>query len=88
MIKYIITARKWFDKINGNTYFSLKITDINNVVLLNDPFQYGYGEHYKDVAKDFLIKNKLLDVKDRYNHDLLRDILFFECSEVARKRDL
>ena len=28
MIKYIATIKEWHDKINGNTYFSAQIDDI------------------------------------------------------------
>ena len=48
-----VTAKEWFDKINGNSYFSANIC-INygqpNQVNLSLPFQYGYGEHYLDMA--------------------------------------
>mgnify|MGYP003649028512 CR=1 FL=1 len=44
-----LQAKEWFDKINGNSYFSVQVT-INfglptqkNVYV---PFQYGYGDHY------------------------------------------
>lgn len=44
-----INAKEWFDKVNGNSYFSARMTldlgtpDEKTFVL---PFQYGYGEHY------------------------------------------
>lgn len=48
-----IRAKEWFDKFYGNSYFSARITvelrngdDIDLVL----PFQYGYGQHYQDVA--------------------------------------
>lgn len=48
-----VNAFEWFDKINGNSYFSA-VVDINyklkDWVCLKLPFQYGYGEHYKDMA--------------------------------------
>ena len=48
-----ITAKEWFDKDNGNSYFSAVVTinfgkkDSKTLAL---PFQYGYGEQYKDTA--------------------------------------
>jgi hypothetical protein len=48
-----ITAKEWFDKINGNSYFSAIITinfGMKNSKTLYVPFQYGYGEHYRDMA--------------------------------------
>lgn len=58
-----LQAKEWFDKVNGNSYFSANIT-INygmetqqNIFL---PFQYGYGSHYADVASQKLLKLKLV----------------------------
>jgi len=48
-----VQAKEWFDKVNGNSYFSAIVT-INygkkseQTVIL--PFQYGYGDHYRDMA--------------------------------------
>jgi len=52
-----ITAKEWFDKVNGNSYFSAQITinfatDTEQTIYV--PFQYGYGEHYQTVAIDAL----------------------------------
>jgi len=48
-----ITALEWFDKVNGNSYFAAKIcvnaglkSEINTTL----DFQYGYGDHYIDMA--------------------------------------
>ena len=46
-----IIAKEWFDRVNGNSYFSARVfinNDSENPVIL--PFQYGYGDHYKDMA--------------------------------------
>ena len=54
-----IIALEWFDRINGNSYFSATIIlnygmkDEKEVIL---PFQYGYGDHYIDMANQELIK--------------------------------
>jgi len=53
-----INALNWFDKVNGNSYFSAQIT-INygtptaNTIKL--PFQYGYGDQYRYEAVSTLI---------------------------------
>ena len=48
-----INGREWFDKVNGNSYFSATI-DINYKLKtwasFKLPYQYGYGTHYKDMA--------------------------------------
>jgi len=48
-----INAKQWFDKINGNSYFSDIITlnfGLKNEKNINIPFQYGYEEQYEFVA--------------------------------------
>jgi hypothetical protein len=48
-----INAKEWFDKVNGNSYWSAQVTinfgmpDSKTVYV---PFQYGYGNHYESVS--------------------------------------
>jgi hypothetical protein len=48
-----IHAKEWFDRVNGNSYFSA-IGYLNDELVLELPFQYGYGDHYQDIAYDKL----------------------------------
>ena len=54
LIKTIdLHAKEWFDKVNGNSYFSAQITlnfgeDTQRII--NIPFQYGYGSHFEQSA--------------------------------------
>jgi hypothetical protein len=41
-----IIARRWFDRVNGNTYFSA-VGLINGIQVVEIPFEYGYGNHYE-----------------------------------------
>jgi len=45
----IVTGRKWFDKVNGNTYFSccVQVPTSSGFKSFNIPFQYGYGEQWQ-----------------------------------------
>jgi len=45
----IVTGRKWFDKVNGNTYFScyVQVPTASGFKSFNIPFQYGYGEQWQ-----------------------------------------
>jgi len=45
----IVTGRKWFDKVNGNTYFScyVQVPTVLGFKSFNIPFQYGYGEQWQ-----------------------------------------
>lgn len=64
-IKYIANAVRWFDKINGNTYHSVKITRTRDGSVLYCQFQYGYGDHYRQTALETMAEAKWLPVKYR-----------------------
>jgi hypothetical protein len=50
-----IEAREWFDKVNGNSYFSARIwVDGGQVAIL--PFQYGYGSQFEYEAQKKLLE--------------------------------
>lgn len=54
-----INCYKWFDRINGNTYFACEVTcnyGMKNQVNFNVPFQYGYGSHFHDVVAKKLVQ--------------------------------
>jgi hypothetical protein len=64
-----INAREWFDKVNGNSYFSAEIvinygTESERKYFL--PFQYGYGDHYKYQAFELLQEN--CEFPENINH--------------------
>jgi len=45
-----INAKSWFDKVNGNSYFSVIVTinyGMKDVSYLKGHFQYGYGDCYR-----------------------------------------
>lgn len=64
-----IQAKEWFDKVNGNSYFS-SITTINfglkNEASFKSSFQYGYGEQYKQDSLCKLAELKLIDTISSY----------------------
>lgn len=50
-----IECREWFDKVNGNSYFSARIwVDGGQVAIL--PFQYGYGDQFIYEAQKKLLE--------------------------------
>ena len=55
-----IHAKEWFDRANGNSYFSATI-QINGEVIHKLPFQYGYGESYIDAANQWLVMTGIID---------------------------
>ena len=52
--KYIAITKEWFDRINGNSYFSVQIEDIEKDITYKLPFQYGYGSQSEFTVKKFL----------------------------------
>ena len=48
--EYIIEIKTWFDKVNGNSYFSGRIYDSYMKLLHIMPFQYGYDRAGEDTA--------------------------------------
>lgn len=55
-IKFTVNACRWFDKVNGNTYNSTRITRTKDGKVIVTPFQYGYGEYYKQAALEAMEK--------------------------------
>ena len=41
---YICIAKEWFDKVNGNSYWSARVEDIEKDITYVFPWQYGYGD--------------------------------------------
>ena len=58
-----VIAKEWFDKANGNSYFSASVCVNFRMETQKDyslPFQYGYGDHYIDMANQYLIKKGIV----------------------------
>jgi hypothetical protein len=64
-IKFVVDAARWFDKVNGNTYHSCRITRIKDGGMIYSRFQYGYGDHYRQTALMAMADAKWLPVKYR-----------------------
>ena len=63
-----VTVKEWFDRINGNSYFSGEVIinyGLSNPKMIKLPFQYGYGDHYRYVALDSIKKE--LNCLKKYN---------------------
>jgi len=51
-----VLGRKWWDKVNGNTYNTARVM-VNGVTVGKTEFQYGYGDFYVQAAAEWLEKN-------------------------------
>lgn len=48
-----VQAKEWFDKVNGNSYFSARVTvnyGMPGEFEIHMPFEYGYGSYYEQAA--------------------------------------
>jgi len=55
-IKYIATTKEWHDRVNGNSYFSTRIEDIEKDLMYILPFQYGYETQSEYITSQLLRK--------------------------------
>ena len=99
IISIVVEGRKWFDKINGNTYHSANVivTMDRDVKVLKVPYQYGYGDQYLQSAFDELEKAGFLKL-ERYKSGASEPpwrwaeehgvTLIYSAVDVAKKKDL
>lgn len=91
-IQYIIEVKQWWDKVNGNSYFSGRIYDLTMDLLYVCPFQYGDTSHSKDVAINAIWEahndyRKTSDVKDPNHvnkHDIHRMCYFNHTDDLKK----
>jgi hypothetical protein len=50
-MNYIAITKEYRDKVNGNSYFSTRIEDVENDRMYILPFQYGYGTQSEHETK-------------------------------------
>ena len=92
-INYIVfEGRRWFDKVNGNTYHSRKVTvtysDDSKDVLINN-FSYGYGNDWFHQSLDDLVKAGIFESKSDANDWLYNNRnKWYETVSDGLKRDL
>lgn len=88
--KYLVEGYRWFDKVNGNTYHTVVITDLNSgeVIYKSPDLVYGYGEQWRHTAYDELKKKGLVKEEDRTNHELNRKRFIYRQTDVTRQKDL
>jgi len=92
-----VIGRKWFDKINGNTYFTAEIL-VNGIHVRSMPFEYGYGEQYEQASLDWLEKSGLIPAFKQYANGGKEAVFQWKdregidfysiASYVAKKREL
>jgi hypothetical protein len=92
-----IIAKEWRDKVNGNSYFSVRVTldlGLKTERIIFVPFQYGYGNAYEyEVAKAIFGKDEgkphrwkentsgVIVRSDKHENCLKRDVVAWGKSE-------
>ena len=64
-IKFIGHGKRWFDKVNGNTYHSVTVTRVRDGKIIGKSFRYGYDDAYRQTAIELMAEKKFLPVKYR-----------------------
>lgn len=87
-----IIGRRWFDRVNGNTYHSSELL-VNGILVFREPYQYGYDSQYEYTALRWLQSNYQMPKKwsDMSPVWRLRDYgitVNSSVSDVSRKKDL
>ena len=57
-----VIGKRWFDKVNGNTYCSARVY-FDGVEVLRVPWTYGYGDFYAQAASQHIQKEKILPLE-------------------------
>ena len=88
-----IQGKSWFDKINGNSYFSAQVTvnyGLKGVSSFKLPFQYGYGSQYEQEAFKELIERGFITIKDSGSYACREAGIILRCNmqRGCLKRDV
>lgn len=84
----VIVGRRWFERVNGNTYHSCTVT-VNGEEVGHEPFTYGYGSQWEYTGLELL--KKVYDVPETVTAPWkLKEVcnLVTTVSDVQRKKDL
>jgi hypothetical protein len=87
-----IIGRRWFARLYGNTYCTASIY-VDGKHVHNTPRQYGYGDHYAWIARDWLRDNGYLpgieSTQALWQYCAIKKILLQgEVIDVGREKDL
>ena len=90
-----VIAKDWFDRINGNSYFSAQITinfGMKDQKNFGAPFQYGYSDHYLTIARDLLVNSGLIILESEeplWKYCRNNNIILRNCKqEGCKKKDV
>jgi hypothetical protein len=86
-----IECREWFDKVNGNSYFSARIW-VNGGQVAIIPFSYGYGDFYIYEAQKKLLELGYLPQENKNNSlftiSQLMGFDFYSAKTTTNKKEM
>jgi hypothetical protein len=86
-----VECREWFDKVNGNSYFSARIW-INGGQVAIIPFSYGYGDFYIYEAQKKLLELGYLPQENKNNSlftiSQLMGFDFYSAKTITKKSEM
>ena len=77
----IVEVKHWWDRINGNSYFSARVYDLTMELLFVVPFQYGDKSHSEDVVVNTI---NAAHTHHRHKHDINR-ICYYNHTDDLKK---
>lgn len=66
----LVIGKRWFDKINGNTYCSSRVY-INGEFSFSVPYEYGYERFYEQRAQEIMKERGMLPDIEIYPSGIL-----------------
>ena len=67
MTSLVIIWRRWFDTVDGNTYFSAEMI-LDGELVGKISTIYGYGDHYIDSVLDYLEEKNLIPKREVFSN--------------------
>jgi len=80
-IEYIAISRHWWDKRNGNSYFSAQVFDIRMTLVKVLPFQYGDESQMQDVIVSWV---QAINPVHEHKYDVWQKI-YFDRNETTKR---
>jgi len=80
-IQYIAYSRHWWDKVNGNSYFSAQVFDTNMRLLHVIPFTYGDKSHADDMITQWVQASQ---PEHEHRYDVRRKI-YFDANNTTKR---
>ena len=86
-IQFMAEANKWFDKVNGNTYHSVRITRCSDGAVIKCQFQYGYGDQYRYTALEAMKQAGWIKTDNIHRFERENDYPIHWCCFDTTKRE-